>query len=135
MLYKFVSYWKMIFRLLLAHGHKVFLMHEAKNPNLGDQAQRMCTLELIKKNYPDATLSGGVQAAQHIQQSGFSGAGCSDDSGEFSPLNIQVHPVQGAHLRLTFAVVFLQTSGLQNGLHKPYLLVLLRSPPFSLSVS
>lgn len=56
MLYRFASYWKMIFRILFAHGHKVFLMHEAKNPNLGDQAQRMCTLELIKKYYPDSTL-------------------------------------------------------------------------------
>jgi len=30
-------------------------MHQATNPNLGDQAQRMCTLEWIKKNYPNST--------------------------------------------------------------------------------
>lgn len=56
MLYRILSYWRMIFHILFAHGHKVFLMHEAKNPNLGDQAQRMCTLDLIKKNYPNSTL-------------------------------------------------------------------------------
>lgn len=46
----------MIFKILFSHGHKVFLMHEAKNPNLGDQAQHMCTLDLIKNNYPKSTL-------------------------------------------------------------------------------
>ena len=55
-MYRFLVYWRMIFRILFSHGHKVFLMHEAKNPNLGDQAQRMCTLELIKKNFPQSTL-------------------------------------------------------------------------------
>lgn len=56
MLYRLTSYWRMIFRILFAHGHKVFLMNEARNPNLGDQAQRMCTLELIKRNFPKSTL-------------------------------------------------------------------------------
>lgn len=52
MFYRFITYWKMIFKILFSHGHKVFLMHQATNPNLGDQAQRMCTLKWIKKNYP-----------------------------------------------------------------------------------
>lgn len=56
MINRFISYWRIIFRILFSHGHKVFLMHEAKNPNLGDQAQRMCTLELIKKSYPKSML-------------------------------------------------------------------------------
>lgn len=56
MLYKFIIYWRMIFRILFSNGHKIFLMSEAQNPNLGDQAQRMCTLELIKKNYPNSIL-------------------------------------------------------------------------------
>ena len=54
MLYRFCTYWKMIFNILFSSGHKVFLMHQASNPNLGDQAQRMCTLNWIKTNYPNS---------------------------------------------------------------------------------
>lgn len=54
MLYRFKIYWRMIFNILFSHGHKVLLMHQATNPNLGDQAQRMCTLEWIKTNYPSS---------------------------------------------------------------------------------
>lgn len=56
MFYRFTNYWRMIFRILFSRGHKVFLMHEARNPNLGDQAQRMCTRELVKKNFPKSDL-------------------------------------------------------------------------------
>ena len=52
MLYRLLEYWKMIFHILFSRGHKVLLMHQATNPNLGDQAQRMCTLDWIKVNYP-----------------------------------------------------------------------------------
>lgn len=55
MFYRFAIYWRTIFRILFSRGHKVLLMHQATNPNLGDQAQRMCTLEWIKKNYPNST--------------------------------------------------------------------------------
>lgn len=54
MLYRFCTYWKMIFNILFSFGHKIFLMHQATNPNLGDQAQRMCTLNWIKTNYPNS---------------------------------------------------------------------------------
>lgn len=53
---RILSYWKVVFRILFSHGHKVLLIHEAKNPNLGDQAQRMCTLQWIRDNYPNSTL-------------------------------------------------------------------------------
>ena len=43
-------------RILFSHGHKVLLIHEAKNSNLGDQAQHMCTLRWIRNNFPDSTL-------------------------------------------------------------------------------
>ena len=53
---RFISYWATVFRILFSHGHKVLLIHEAKNPNLGDQAQRMCTLQWIRNNYPNSDL-------------------------------------------------------------------------------
>lgn len=53
---RILNYWKVIFRILFSHGHKVLLIHEAKNPNLGDQAQRMCTLQWIRDNYPNSVL-------------------------------------------------------------------------------
>lgn len=34
----------------------MILIHEAKNPNLGDQAQRMCTQKWVRENFPDRTL-------------------------------------------------------------------------------
>lgn len=56
MLYRFFTYWRTMFRILFAFGHKVVLVHQATNPNLGDQAQRMCTLRWMQENYPKSTL-------------------------------------------------------------------------------
>lgn len=53
---RMLNYWRVIFRILFSYGHKVLLIHEARNPNLGDQAQRMCTLQWIRDNYPNSTL-------------------------------------------------------------------------------
>jgi hypothetical protein len=60
----------------------------------------------------DASLRGGVQPAQHIQQSGFSAAGGADDGGELPPFDLQIHAVQGADLGVAGAVVLFKANGL-----------------------
>ncbi|MDO4931773.1 MAG: polysaccharide pyruvyl transferase family protein [Prevotellaceae bacterium] len=52
MLYEFIIYWKRIFKMLLSTRNKIYVLCHPIHPNLGDQAQLMCTDLWIKKNYP-----------------------------------------------------------------------------------
>ena len=54
MFYKFITYWKMIFRIILTSGNKILVMCPATNSNLGDQAQLLCIRKWCKENFPDS---------------------------------------------------------------------------------
>lgn len=51
--YKYECYWKRIFSILFCTKKKIYLMAHPTHPNLGDQAQLMCTDKWLKENYPD----------------------------------------------------------------------------------
>lgn len=55
-LYQFTSYWKRVFRILFSFKKKVYVVCQPVHANLGDQAQLMCTLDWLKKNYPDYSV-------------------------------------------------------------------------------
>ena len=46
-------------------------------------------------SYADGSRGGGVQAAQHVEQGGFSAPGCAHDCRKFPVIDIQVDSVQG----------------------------------------
>lgn len=50
--YKIKSYWKRIFYILFCFKKKVYVVCHPTHPNLGDQAQLMCTDKWLKDNYP-----------------------------------------------------------------------------------
>lgn len=52
MFYEFRFYWERIFRMLFSTRNKVYVLCHPTHPNLGDQAQLMCTDNWIKNNYP-----------------------------------------------------------------------------------
>lgn len=45
-------YWKRVFSILFSRRRKVYVMCHPTHPNLGDQAQLMCTDRWIASNYP-----------------------------------------------------------------------------------
>lgn len=51
--YKFRCYWKRIFSILFCTKKKVYIIAHPTHPNLGDQAQLMCTEKWLKENWPD----------------------------------------------------------------------------------
>lgn len=50
--YIFFQYWKRIFSILFCFRNKVYIVCHPVHPNLGDQAQLMCTDQWVKENYP-----------------------------------------------------------------------------------
>lgn len=52
-IYKNKCYWKRIISILFCTKKKIYLMAHPTHPNLGDQAQLMCTDKWLKENYPD----------------------------------------------------------------------------------
>jgi exopolysaccharide biosynthesis predicted pyruvyltransferase EpsI len=55
-LFYIISYLKLQFRILFCFNKKTFVVCYPTHPNLGDQAQLMCTDIWLKKNYPDYTI-------------------------------------------------------------------------------
>ena len=53
MFYTFKYYWIRIFSILFSCKKKVFVLCHPTHPNLGDQAQLLCTDNWIRDNYPD----------------------------------------------------------------------------------
>lgn len=53
LLLKFADLIPFFFLLLFCTKKKIFLMDPPPHPNLGDQAQLMCTYKWLAKNYPD----------------------------------------------------------------------------------
>ena len=53
MLYRFTSYWKILFSILFSNKKKIFVLCYPIHSNLGDQAQLMCTDAWIAENYPE----------------------------------------------------------------------------------
>ena len=97
------------------HRHQVVVLEDKADllaaEDGGLLAGKVCKLGAA---HLDAALGGGVQPAQHVEQGGFARTGGADDGGEFAALDVQVHPVQRAHLRFAAAVVFFQSSCLQD---------------------
>lgn len=51
--YIFFQYWKRIFSILFCFRNKIYIVCHPIHPNLGDQAQLMCTDQWAKENYPN----------------------------------------------------------------------------------
>lgn len=51
--YKFITYWKRIFSILFCFKKKAYIVCHPTHPNLGDQAQLMCTDKWLSENYPE----------------------------------------------------------------------------------
>lgn len=52
MKYEDKQYWKRLLNIIFSRK-KVFVLHQPTHPNLGDQAQLMCTDKWLEDNYPD----------------------------------------------------------------------------------
>ncbi len=50
--YIFFQYWKRVFSILFCFRNKVYIVCHPVHPNLGDQAQLMCTDLWLKENFP-----------------------------------------------------------------------------------
>lgn len=55
-LYNFCQYWKRIFSILFCFQDKLYIVCHPTHPNLGDQAQLMCTDKWLKENFPDCQI-------------------------------------------------------------------------------
>lgn len=53
LLLKYIDLVKFFFKLLICNKKKIFLMDPPPHPNLGDQAQLMCTYKWLAENYPE----------------------------------------------------------------------------------
>lgn len=53
LLLKYIDLVKFFFKLLVCNKKKIFLMDPPPHPNLGDQAQLMCTYKWLAENYPE----------------------------------------------------------------------------------
>ena len=57
--------------------------------------------------YDYFSLIKGIQPTDHVQQSGFAGAGCTDNGGKLTFLNRKIDAIQGFDLCLSLSKVFL----------------------------
>lgn len=54
--FRFIELLKLFFKLLICRKKKILLMDPPIHPNLGDQAQLMCTYKWLADNYPDYSV-------------------------------------------------------------------------------